>query len=450
MKAVRLYKAFLKRLILGLLGLFLADPASAGESQTLIRDAEIENTIRSWSMPIFEAADLDPEVISVYLVRDKELNAFVAGGQNIFLTTGLLMRSENPGQVIGVIAHEAGHIAGGHLVRLQKALKKAQIESIIGMILGAGAIAAGNVEAGQAVIAGGQHIAERSLLKYTRGQEGIADQAAISYLERTGQSPRGLEEFLRILLNRQAIFMGRPNPYTLTHPLTSERIANVRDHITKSRFSDVPPEPQAVMAHARMRAKLKGFIEPLKETLREYPEGDTRLEARYARAIAYYRRHDLKRALPLIDGLIAEHSDDPYFHELKGQMLFENGRAPEALASQENAVRLLPDNALLHIALGQTELAMNDPSHTKAATINLVEAVRIENNNAMGWNFLAIAYGREGHIGLAALALAEKFLIVGNTQDARLQAERAQNRLSEGTPGWLRAQDIMLAARAAG
>ena len=446
LKATLLHKPFLFRLTVFLVGMVTGLVALAGDARALIRDEEIETTIRSWSTPIFRTADLDPSAVSVYIVPDTGLNAFVSGGQNIFLTSGLLMRSESPGQVKGVIAHETGHIAGGHLARLQEALKNAQIESIIAMVLGAGIIATGEKQAGAggvAVITGGQEIAGRNLLKYTRGQEAAADQAAMSYLDRTEQSSKGMEDFMRILANQEAIYVGQGDPYMRSHPLTRDRIEVISNHVASSRLSNVPATPQDILAHARMRAKLLAFLEPLDRTLKEYPESDTSLPSRYARAIAYYRKANLARALPLVDDLIAEHPDDLYFHELRGQMLFGNGHVAEAVQSYKVAMELKPGSALLLTMLAQAKLELNDQAQTKAATVHLVKAVKLEKDNAASWNFLAIAYGRQGEMGLSSLALAEKFLIHGNNKDAHAQARRAENALPNGSPGWLRAQDII-------
>ena len=450
LQAAPLRKSFLFRLTVFLAGMVTAFVALAGDARAFIRDEEIETTIRFWSAPIFHAANLDPDAVAVYIISETALNAFVSGGQNIFLTSGLLMRSESPGQVKGVIAHEAGHIAGGHLARLQEALKHAQLESIIAMVLGAGIIAGSGGEAGAAggaVVMGGHDIAGRNLLKYTRGQEEAADQAAMSYLDRTGQSSKGMEDFMRILAQHEAIYVGQSDPYLRSHPMTRDRVEVIGNHVANSRWSDVPEPPQSVLAHARMRAKLLAFLEPLDRTLKEYPESDTSLPARYARAIAYYRKGNLARALPLVGGLIAEHPDDPYFHELRGQMLFENGHLAEAVQSYKVAVGLKPDSALFLTMLAQAQLELNDPAQTRAATAHLVEAVKLEKDNAGSWNFLAIAYGRQGQVGLSSLALAEKFLIRGKNKDAHAQAKRAEKALPHGSPSWLRAQDIITVAK---
>ncbi len=294
---------------------------------------------------------------------------------------------------------------------------------------------------------GGHDIAGRNLLKYTRGQEEAADQAAMSYLDRTGQSSKGLEDFMRILAQHEAIYVGQSDPYMRSHPMTRDRVEVIGNHVDNSRWSDAPEPPQSVLAHARMRAKLLAFLEPLDRTLKEYPESDTSLPARYARAIAYYRKGNLARALPLVGGLIAEHPDDPYFHELRGQMLFENGHLAEAVQSYKVAVGLKPDSALFLTMLAQAQLELNDPAQTRAATAHLVEAVKLEKDNAGSWNFLAIAYGRQGQIGLSSLALAEKFLIHGKNKDAHAQAKRAEKALPHGSPSWLRVQDIITVAK---
>ena len=242
----------------------------AARAQTFLRDAEIEGVLRDYSDPIFTAAGLNADSVGVHLLGDPTLNAFVTNGLNMFIFTGLITAADTPNQIKGVIAHETGHIAGGHLARLQEALKNAQIESIIAMVLGAGIIATGEKQAGaggMAVITGGQEIAGRNLLKYTRGQEAAADQAAMSYLDRTGQSSKGMEDFMRILANQEAIYMGQGDPYMRSHPLTRDRIEVIGNHVANSRLSDVPETPQNILAHARMRAKLLAFLEPLDRTV---------------------------------------------------------------------------------------------------------------------------------------------------------------------------------------
>ena len=421
--------------------------AFAQDQISFIRDAEIETTIRQYASPLFTSAGLDASAIHIYLVNDTRLNAFVAGGQNLFLNTGLLMRSQNPNQVIGVIAHETGHIAGGHLARSQEAMRNATIKGIIAMVLAAGAVAASGGQGAGGIFAGGAGVSQRSFLQYSVEQEAKADQAGLSFLDATGQSSKGLLDFFRILEGEELLSAIRQDPYLRTHPLTRDRINYVAEHVAHSRLSQVPDRPDFVEAHRRMVAKLYGFTYPAGQTLDHYKESDTSLAARYARAIAYYRAPNIAKALPIIDQLIAEEPANPYFHELKGQMLFENGRVADALGPYEESVRLRPDQPLLRIELAQVQIESEKPELNKAALANLKEAVRFEDQNGDAWHFLAIAYGKQGDIGMSSLSLAEEAMTQGDKKLAEQQATRAAQLLKPGTPARLRAEDLKLLAQ---
>lgn len=415
---------------------------------SFIRDAEIENTIRAYAAPLFRAAGLDADSVDIFLVKDNSLNAFVAGGQKLFLNTGLLMRSETAGQVIGVIAHETGHIAGGHLSRVHTAMAKARAQSILSYVLGGlAALGTGRADVGGAIIAGGQQIGVRSFFRYTRTQESAADQAAMRLLDGTGQSTKGLLEFMNLLVHQEQLSAQLQDPYVQTHPITSDRIKALKAHAATSPFTNKPIDPAFEAAHRRTRAKLYAFMGSPDEALNRYKAGDKSLAARYARAIAFYRLPNLDKALTLIDGLLAEHPRDPYFHELKGQMLFENGHADRALASYENAVRLLPGSALLRRDLAHVQLELNDPALLEPAITHLRAALQRDSNAPYTWRQLAIAYGRKGNMGMSSLALAEEALLHGDLAIARHQAGRAEKLLPRGSPSWLQAQDILEAAR---
>jgi len=440
---------FRRRVIARATGLTLAallgtnSALAQGQAPSLIRDTEIENTIRAYGAPVFNAAGLTAESVRIFLVQDRALNAFVAGGQNLFVNTGLLTRAEHAGQVIGVIAHETGHIAGGHLARTQDALRNASATSILAMVLGAAAaVATGKPEAGIAVLQGGQQVAERNLLTYSRAQESAADQAGLAFLERSGLSARGLVEFLEILSHEELLVVARQSPYVRSHPLSRERIEAARDFMERSRFKDKPVSADLQIMHQRLRAKLHGFLDPPATTLARYKADNPSIEARYARAIAFYRMPDLAQAIPLIDGMIAAEPANPYFHELKGQILFENGRVAEAREPYEASVRLLPAAPLLRVSLAQVQLELNDPALHATAFGHLNEAVRVDPDNHQAWRLLAVVHGREGRIGEAALALAEQAMVRNRPRDARQQAERAMKLLAQGSPSWLRAQDI--------
>lgn len=419
-------------------------PADAQQAKRqFIRDAEVENTIRDFCTPIFQAAGLDPQAVRILLLNDSTLNAYVAGGQNIFIHTGLIMRSENPGQLIGVIAHESGHIVGGHLIRLNDAVATASTEAILAMLLGAAAGAvSGNGQAGAGVMMGGQEMAMRNLLAFSRSQEQQADQMAMRFLDNTHWSARGLLEFFNILGDQELLVSSRQDPYVRTHPLTRDRVAFVREHVEKSPYSDRPWPADWVERHRRIKVKLQAFLDPPSKTLMRFKEDDPSLEARYARSIAYYRKPDLDSALRLIDGLLAERPQDPYFWELKGQMLFENGHARDAVEPYRKAVEYLPVSALLRIGLGQAEIESDDPALLSDAAANLTIAVRLEPEDAFGWQQLAIAFGRDGNEGMASYALAEYFLLAGKLPEANYHANKAEQALGHKGPIWLRLQDI--------
>ena len=393
----------------------LAGSAAPGLAQEgrirLLRDAEIEHTIRIYATPLFNAAGLDPSAISVYLIDDNRLNAFVAGGMNIFINSGLLMRSKDPLEVMGVIAHETGHIAGGHLARTQDALRTASIESILAAVLGAAAAVVGGgagSDVGAAVITGGTSMAQRSLLQYSRAQEAAADQAGVSYLERAGYSSRGLLDFMGVLAGEEALLPDNQDPYLRSHPLTRERIDSLQNFVDhRSRFSDKPVPPELVAMHGRMLGKLIGYLEPLGRVLHRYPDSDQSLEARYARAIAYYRASDTQKSLNLLDQLQAEYPEDAYFWELRGQILFENGRIGELVEAYQKSVDLDPTEPLLRLGLAQSQLETERPELAKPALAHLEEVVRREPRNSFAWRLLAIAYGRTDQLGMAALALSE-------------------------------------------
>ncbi len=413
------------------------------QKRQFIRDAEVENTIRTFGAPIFQAAGLDPAAIRILMINDPSLNAFVAGGQNIFFHTGLIIRAEHPGQLIGVMAHETGHIAGGHLIRNSDAMSNASTEAILAMLLGAaaGAMTKKGDVAG-AIMMGGNDMAMRNLLAFSRSQEQQADQMAMRFLENTQESPKGLLEFFEILGDQEALVSARQDPYVRTHPLTRDRVAFVRDNVTKSPYANKPWPPEWVEMHRRAKAKLFAFIEPPVKTMQRYKESDQSLEARYARAIANYRKPNIETALTQIDALIKERPKDPYFWELKGQMLFENSRVAESVEPYKMAVSLLPDSALLRQGLGLAQIESEDPAMLKDAANNLSIAVRLEPEDRFAWQQLAIAFGRDDKEGMASYAMAEYLLLAGKLPEANYHANKAEQLLGKQGPIWLRIQDI--------
>lgn len=416
----------------------------------LIRDTEVENTIRTFGAPLFEAAGLQPSDVRIFIISDNSINAFVAGGMNLFINTGLLLRARNAGELNGVIAHETGHIEGGHLSRIGGRIKTGSTAALVATVLGVlTAIATGSGEVGTAIIAGGQGLAVGSILAYSRAQESAADQAAFRLLDRTGQSARGMVGFLKTLEDQELLPPGRQDVYVRTHPITRQRIRDAQTHVARSSFSDVPISARYEDMFKRMQAKLSGFLYPSARTFSTYDKQDKSVVARYARAIAYYRSNDLARALPLMDGLIRQEPKNPYFYELKGQALLEAGRVEEALDPYGQAARLAPDAPLIRVDLARAQLATGDGALLKDALRNLLYATQRNPENSVAWHHLGIAYGKSGRLGMAAMALAETALIRGRPKDALYQVGRAERKLAKGTAAWIRVQDIKRTARQA-
>jgi predicted Zn-dependent protease len=407
----------------------------------LIRDAEIEQYLRDLSTPVWRAAELEPEAVHIFILDEDSINAFVAGGSNIFFHTGLLLATDTPEMLIGVIAHETGHIAGGHLARGAEQVAKAQIGAVIAYVLAGAAAAGGAGDAAGAILSAGPQVAMRNLLAFSRSNEQSADQAGFSYLEKIGVTPEGMLDMFERLRRDEKRYLGQPDPYALTHPLTKERISSLRSQVARSPHLKDKLSPEIDERHARMQAKLFGFMRPPAQVMSRYMGDD--VPARYARAVAYYRSSDLTQALPLIDGLLAEQPDDPYFNELKGQMLFEAGRIDEARAAYRRASTLAPDSPLLRADYARTLLAGTPSEAERKEAITLLErASQQDPSYNVSWRLLAEAYGKENRPGDAHLALAEEAAMRDDADAMRVQAALALEKLPQASPAYLRAQDI--------
>lgn len=434
-------RGYLRALIGGLALVFVIAHAALAQGIALLRDDEIEGTIRAMADPIFQAAGLDAKAIRVYIVNDPRLNAFVAGGQNLFLNAGLLIRTENPQQVEGVIAHESGHIAGGHLSRVVEAQSNASAEAIIGALLGAAAAVAGAPQVGTAIIAGGLTLGQRNLLAFSRTQEQAADQGAVTFLGRLGQPPTGLLEFLDILARQDAQTVRNADVFLRTHPLTSDRVNRLREEVERSPHRGWAPSAASVEAHARLRAKLVAFLDPPAAVLQRYATDDS-VAGRYARAIALYRKPDLAKALEVIDGLIASEPNNAWFYELKGQMLFESGRVAEAIGPYREAQRRAPRAVMVRAGLAQALIELGgEPALDEAARI-LADLRVAEPRNPALWRLSGIAAGKLGREGEAALALGEYAILMRRLDDARRQLDRARLLIREGDRLYVRLVDL--------
>lgn len=422
-------------------------PALAQNRQkgpSVIRDAEIENTLRDYATPLLESAGLSPQAVRIIIIDDKTINAFVSGGQNLFFYTGLLRDTDDVGQLVGVMSHEIGHIAGGHLVQGRDAMRNASRQAMIGALMGiAAGVAAGRADVGAAVVAGSNSMAQRSVLAFTRAQETAADDAGLRFLDLNRLSAQGMLDFLAKLQGQELLPESRQVEFVRTHPLTQDRVSFVRQHVEKSRYTSNPYPEAWVSSHKRMVAKLDGFIDPGR-TLQRIKADDPTFEARYARAIALYRRARLAEALPIVEGLLGEEPNNPFLHELRGQMLFENGRIAEAIPSYRQAVTLKPDTDLLRIGLAHALLEGGDAKVVDEAIEHLNRALAVDREEPFTWRLMAVAQSRKGNEAQTTLALAEQAMLSGDVGTARAQAERAGSMLPTGSPGWLRAQDILV------
>jgi predicted Zn-dependent protease len=429
-------------LLSALFFLGLSTPASA---QTVIRDTEIEAYMQEWFAPIFKAANMDPARVNIILVQDPSINAFVAGGPNIFFYTGLLQKTDGPGEVIGVMAHELGHITGGHLIRGREAMENASYESILGMILGVGAaIATGEGGAAATIGTGASSMAQRSLLKNSRAFESSADQAALKYIDGAGLNPQGLGSFMKKLEGQELRALSRQAEYVQTHPLSRDRFDSIMARVNQSPNKAKPLPASWDEQHKMMIAKLTGFITP-QQVVWVYDDRDKSLPAISARAIAAYRLNEVNKALGLADQLLAIEPNNPYFLELKGQMLTDFGRLKEALPYYEKAIAEKPDAGLIRISLAhvQIETAANDAAKLQKAIGNLNAALKTEQRSTRIHRLLATAYGRMGKEGEAKLHLAEEALLQRRNDYAKSQAVAAQRILRKGSVDWVRAGDII-------
>ena len=417
----------------------------------MIRDAEIEQLLRDYTAPIFRVAGLTQQNVQVVIIDDKAFNAFVMDAHRIFVNTGALMQSETPNQLIGVFAHESGHIVGGHLSKMRQELANAQTSMIVAMLLGIGAMVAGsrsnNVgmgNVGEAVLTAPQALAVNTVLSYQRAQEESADRAGVRFLTLSGQSAKGMYDTFKRFANESLFSAHGANPYAQNHPMPAERMAALEELAKSSPYWNKKDSPELQFRHDMMRAKLYGFTERPDVVLAHYPFKDTGLPARYARAISAYRYGDPGSAIAQIDSLIQSMPNDPYFYELKGQTLLDGGHPAEAIAPLRRAVELAPTPALIQILLAQALVATNDPKLAEEAIPLLRAALVKEPEDSDAYTTLAMAYGRKNDLPDADLASAQAAFARGDNKTARELAERAKQGFPIGSPGWVRADDIVV------
>jgi predicted Zn-dependent protease len=426
--------------------LALLAPASAS-AQSMIRDTEVEGMIHDWSAPTLTAMGLNPEEIEILLVNDPSLNAFATRGRIMGLNTGLILQTGTPNELLGVIAHEAGHIKNRHLLR-DGAQNAGMQPFLMTMALGALAAIAGEPGAGAMLMANSQYFGTLSALRYMQSQEGEADISGARALEAAGESGRGLVDFFENFRSQEVFSDARRYPYFRSHPLSGQRIEALRRPVEAASNYGRTDSPERLAEHAIMIAKIHAFMDPPTTTLRTYRESDVSYPARYARAIAWYRDGQTERAIAAVDALLTEQPDNPYLWELRGQILFEEGRPADAIESHQKAVTLKPDAPLLRINLAHALIETNDSARLDRAVDELKRASAREPENTMAWRLLSQAYATQGKEGEARLATAEAYFAAGNVEQATQFALRARPMLDRSSMEWRRAMDIVLASGA--
>jgi predicted Zn-dependent protease len=426
--------------------------ASPAQAQEILRDAETEALLHDAAAPLIKAAGLDPRNVEVLLIQDPSVNAFVAGGQTVWIHTGLIAEADNVNQVQGVIAHELGHIEGGHVIRSAEGMKEATGITLLSLVLGAAAIAAGGAEAGMGILAAGQQAALGKYLAFSRTQESSADLAGARYLHTAGISGRGTLEFFKKLQNmeyRYRVAEDADGGYATTHPMSGDRIAVLTDLYKNDAAWSKPTDPALEARFERIKAKLIGYVSDPPVTLRKYPETDRTMPGYYARAYAYHKGAYPDQALACTDALLKSLPDDPYFLELKGQILLESGRPADAVGPLRRAVAGTNENPLISAMLGHALVATDDDHYLDEAEHVLRTALGRDRDNPFGWYVLGNVYARKGDNARAALASAEQANLSGDAGGALRQAQTALATLKPGTNDYLRAQDIAMVSRAA-
>jgi len=419
-------------------------------SQEILRDTETEEMLRSYEAPLAKAAGLNVDATKVWLLGDPEVNAFASfgeGGENIFIFSGILLSLKTPNELIGVMAHETGHIKAGHLIRGEVGMQKAMIPMLLSMVAGIAAMIAGAGQAGMVLMGAGQAMAQAQMAQFSRIQESTADQIALKLLLATHQSPIGIYDTFVRFASEEAQGAYKIDPFAVDHPIGQERVGDLQAGVDASPYKDVKDSPAVTHTFEMVQAKLAGFVLPVREALARYPESDKSETARYAHAMIYLRQPQLAKALTEIGSLIQEEPNNPYFYEVQGQIYLSMARPLDAIPAYQKAVSLRPQAPQLRLALATAQLATDNPALSQAALTNLKAASLVEDDDVFTWYETAQAYSNLKNLPMANLSTAESYYSAGAMQQAALFAGRARRDLPQGTADWERANDILGAAQ---
>ena len=446
-RVARLVSGRVLAFLAGFIGAFFAvvTPASA-QAISLLQDTETERLLRTYEDPILKVAGLDPSAVKMYIVNDTSLNAFVAEGQNIFVNAGLFIQLKNPNEITGVLAHETGHMAGGHLIRDTRAIAKAEIPMLLSMVVGMAAAIAGAGEAGMILMGMGESAAQAEFLGFSRVQEATADQMGQRFLRQTHQSGLGMVHVFERMANENASAGIDEKQFASDHPADRDRVALLQEEADASPYRDVPDSPASIHAYEMVKAKVIGFLLAPRDVLYRYPVSDTSEPARYARAMVYMRIPDLPKALAEINSLIKDEPKNPYFYEVLGQIYVSMSQPRKGIPPYQTSVDLLPDAPELRISLAAAQIATERKEIEKTAIDNLKIALQQDNDQPFAWYEMAQAYSDLGDEPMANLATAERYYVFGAMPQAAVFAGRARQKLAQGSPDWERANDIIAVA----
>lgn len=410
-------------------------------AQGLIRDSEIERTLGIVAQPIIKAAGVGQ--VNFLIVDNNSPNAFTTGGNNIFIHSGLIRQMKSVEMLQAVIAHEIGHITGGHLTQRITNIGSTKTAAGIGAVLGILTAVAGGGAGAIGVVAGAQSISQRNFFSFTRDQESAADQSGVRYMASAGINPSAAIDVLNIFRSQEALSISRQDAYTITHPLSSQRISDLKTFVTAYKDRPSTQAPNVDYWYARSFAKFNAFTDSPKGTLRRLPKNDKGEIATLTRAIAYHRLPNKKKSIAAINRLISMHPDDPYYQDLYGQILLENGNASGAVAAYGKAVRAAPKDAQILAGLGRAQLAANSGVSAKTALRTIKQSYARDPRNGRMLRDLGVAYAKTGNPGMASVTTAERYALASNFKQAEIHAKRAIKLLPEGTTGWRKAADIL-------
>ncbi|MFQ6729709.1 MAG: M48 family metalloprotease [Alphaproteobacteria bacterium] len=427
----------MRKVIAFLLAVFFMIPAHA---VSMINDTETEKLLADLIQPLANAAKIPDGRLKIHIVDDDDFNAFVSGGEDVYIYTGLLKQIKTPNALQAVVAHEMGHMLGGHTAQMADRLSAEMKRTMLIQALGVGLmVAGGNPSLGAGVLAGSSGIAQQSMLAFTRDEERIADNMGVNLMIDAGQNPNGFVTVFEQMRDLTGELESKINPNRINHPLTNERLNNVKSQIKQSDIKNThtaqPDEYEMV------RAKLIGYLDNSKSVLAKYPYTDKSSPALYARAIANMRNGNLDGAKMGVQTLISRMPDNPYMYELMGDIEYQFGHYDDSVRAYEQALKLTKNAPQIQTALALVLTERKKPNDDTRA-IELCKASLLSEPTAFTYWVLARAYGDNDN-GRSAWAMAEYYHMNKKEDEAKKYAKIAQKHLKKTDPEYIKAGELV-------